>query len=425
MAADRTRAQPFNVRHDTGEELDKQRIGFIYEKRFNEHHAIKLRNYYTWQQFEAKLPIPGVFGSPGGWVEFNRLFMGGGAQWTWSDTFAGHGNRFIAGFEIDDQDDDRTRYFNNDGSKGALSLDQNENVTSYGIFLRDEFDLTDTVILSAGARYDLVEYQVADHFLSDGDDSLDKDFEDVSASGGALWHATDWASLYANVATSFETPTTTQLANPTGGGGFNASLQPTTSIQYEVGARGEIIPEVSYDLAVFHTEVSDELIGYISSGRAFFSNADTTRTGVEAQLILRPWQGFRATFSYTWSDFEFDTLQSTDANICAITVCDGKRLPGVPMNRFYAEAVYYHPSGWYFGADFEAVGDFHADNENQVTVEGYQVANMRFGRTVTSGQWEINPFVGVNNLFGTDYNSNIRINETRSRYFEPAPERNI
>ena len=41
------------------------------------------------------------------------------------------------------------------------------------------------------------------------------------------------------------------------------------------------------------------------------------------------------------------------------------------------------------------------------------------------GQWSVAPFVGVNNLFDEEYNSNVRINGFGGRLFEPGPEMNV
>jgi len=41
------------------------------------------------------------------------------------------------------------------------------------------------------------------------------------------------------------------------------------------------------------------------------------------------------------------------------------------------------------------------------------------------GKWLIRLYVGINNLYDEDYNNNIRINASGSRFFEPAPDRNF
>ena len=71
------------------------------------------------------------------------------------------------------------------------------------------------------------------------------------------------------------------------------------------------------------------------------------------------------------------------------------------------------------------VHDQFADNANAVEVDAYTVANLRLGFETVIGSTVVSPFLGINNLFDTNYNTDIRINAFGKRYFEPAPGRNI
>jgi iron complex outermembrane receptor protein len=53
------------------------------------------------------------------------------------------------------------------------------------------------------------------------------------------------------------------------------------------------------------------------------------------------------------------------------------------------------------------------------------VANLRAGHEFEVGGVTISPFLGVSNLFGDEYNGNVRPNAAAGRYFEPAPDRNV
>ena len=57
-------------------------------------------------------------------------------------------------------------------------------------------------------------------------------------------------------------------------------------------------------------------------------------------------------------------------------------------------------------------------------VDSYTVANLRASREFERGNWIVQPYFGVNNLFDERYNSHIRTNAFGGRYYEPAPERN-
>ncbi len=417
-AADPRQARDVNVRFNAGEAIDQQKIGLRYRKPVNDNHEFIIRGYSLWRDFDGRLPF-----TSGGSVTFDREFFGGGVQYNYNTVIGGMQNRLITGIDIDRQDDDRQRFDNNQGVKGVMTLDQNEKVTSIGVFLQNELDLTPRVTLTAGVRYDQIEFDVKDRFQQDGDDSGNRDLDEVSPMIGLLWRASDQIGIYANISTAFETPTTTEFANPSGGGGFNPDLDPQTATNYEIGLRG-VAPgaKARYEIALFHIEVDDEITPFELPefpGRTFFQNAgESTRDGIEAALVLQPLSGLTASLSYTYSSFEFDEF-TVDGDSFA-----GKTIPGIPKHTIYGEVSYDHPSGVFAVGDVLYVGELFANNSNSVEVDAYTVANIRAGYRKSINDWEITPFVGVNNLFDEDYNANVRINAFGGRFFEPAPDRN-
>src|SRR5690606_961696 len=207
----------------------------------------------------------------------------------------GRDNRLIVGIDIDSQDDDRRRFNNDFGVMGDLTFDQNEKVESTGICLQNELTLTEALELTLGVRYDEVKFDVTDRFLSDGDDSGDLNLRETSPMVAVLYRVTPAINLYANVATSFETPTTAELANPTGGGGFNQALEPQLATNYEVGVKGTIGDRSRFSLALFRVDVEDELIPFEipgSPGRSFYRNAgESRRKGIELAVGTEPIEG--------------------------------------------------------------------------------------------------------------------------------------
>ena len=123
-------------------------------------------------------------------------------------------------------------------------------------------------------------------------------------------------------------------------------------------------------------------------------------------------------YFYTYADFEFDSFPD-NPDIA------GNALPGLPEHQAYLELVYKHSSGFYASADVLYVDELFANNANSVTNDDSTVANMRVGYVGGQGRWKWAPFIGVNNLFDEDYNSNVRINGFGGRLFEPAPGRNV
>lgn len=423
--ADPRQAQARNLSSNAGEALEQQKLGWVYRRELAEGHEIRLRNYYTWRDFGNYLPlgthIP--FSAIDGVVEFDRFFYGGGGQYTWTSTLGGRPNQFTIGFDIDRQEDDRQRFVNSFGNKGALTFDQMEEATAWGIYVRDVFSVTDTVQVTVGGRFDQVDLDVQDRFVANGDQSANVDFDEFSPMVGVNWNVFDDIRLYANYSTAFETPTFTELGSPAQDlgvnlGGFN-NVEAQTADGFEVGTRGTLWDgRVTFDLSVFDMDVDNEVTNVVSTGnRAFFENADTERFGFEAAVIVDILDSLRLTTAYTYSDFEFDTFASN-------TAAEGMALPGIPEQQFYAELAWRHESGFFVVGDVLVVDELFTNNVNTGTSPAYEVANLRAGYEFDWGKIRLTPYVGINNLFDESYIGNVRLNAFGDRTYEPAPDSN-
>ena len=423
IAANRKAAQPRNTSSRAGESMEQYKLGLVYHKEFSDEHKITLRNYYLWRDFQTFLPIGShiPFVPDDGVVEFDRFFYGGGLQYNYSGDLFNRPNEFTMGFDIDIQEDDRQRFINNAGVKGALSFDQLEEAESYGFYFRNEIALLDNVTFVLGGRYDIIDLSVDDRYLVNADQSGQIEFDEFNATVGLLWNVNEHMNVYANYGTSFETPTFTELANPAQDlnvnlGGF-ANVTAQTATSYEIGIKGNLLEDrIYYDLAAYTMDVEDEITNVVAiANRAFFENADTDRQGFEASIIVSIIDGLEFTSAYTYSDFTFDRFQNSPALV-------GNDLPGIPEHLLFLELAYRHDSGFFLIGDIQLVDEFYANNANTDINDSYTVANLRAGFQAGLNGWNISPYIGVNNLFDEEYNSNIRINAVGGRYFEPAPE---
>ena len=417
-AADPTQARDQNLLYDAGETLTQTRIGLLYKTRTGDGRDMEARVYTTRRDFSNRLPF-----ESGGAVELDRLVTGGGLKYIVAGELADRQNRFLTGIDYDRQDDDRGRFDNLQGTLGALTFDQNEQVTSLGVYLQNETRLTERVEITAGLRYDDVEFDVSDRFLADGDDSGKVNLDQVSPMIGIIFTRDSNTTLYANISSAFETPTTTEFANPLGGG-FNQQLDPQQSINYEVGIK-ILAGEHRFETAVFHIDVEDELTPYqdpAQPGRTFFENAGSSdRDGIEIAYTRQLGAEVELSAAYTWSDFVFDRFEDADGDIF-----DGNRIPGIPQDLLQLGLSWFGDAGIYTSWDMTYTGELYADNANEVKVDAYTVSNLRAGYNHFSRDLEGSIFAGINNLFDEAYYGNIRINAAfGGRYFEPAPERNL
>jgi len=414
--SDPTQARQRNLVFDVGEALRQSRVGLVYEREMGEGRDLQARIYNTSRDFNNKLPF-----ESGGMVELDRQVTGAGLKITLPGLLGGKSNRLLAGVDLDRQDDDRSRFDNLRGEIGAQTFEQNELVSSLGVFLQNETILSETTQIIAGLRYDEVQFDVSDRFLDDGDDSGDVSFNQVSPMIGITWKQAEQTHLYANISTAFETPTTTELANPDGGG-FNRSLEAQESVNYEIGLKGRG-DRYRFQAALFHIDVDNELVPFELAGqpgRTFYENAGSSdRDGLEVSYSRQLGSQFSLTTAYTYSDFVFERFSDDSGD-----VYDGNRIPGIPEQLFYLDVDWVARSGFYAKWDVTYTGEMFADNGNETRVDAFTVSNLRFGHNAMYDNWEVVSFLGINNLFDESFNDNIRINAFGGRYFEPAAERN-
>jgi len=404
----------------SGEKLSNALIGTSLRHGWNDEHETRASGFFAVREFDGRTPS-----ASRGRIELDRIFAGGNAIHNWRREFFGRENQLQVGFELKGQSDTREQRAIDvaTGDVGAISVDEVQDVLSFGFFVHDRIELTETISLSASARYDRVEFDLEDDLTNDagGDDSDDLHFDEWSFAGAAVWTPDPRVNPFVRISTSFETPTATALANPdTDAGGFNPDLKAQTSVQYELGNRGRFSERFEYEAAFFYIRVDDELLPYTQDFSTFYENADSSdRIGLELSVTAQIAEGLRARANYTWSHFEFDRF--TDENGDDF---DGNRIPGVPRHLANFGLGYRHPIGVFGDFDLQYVGSREADNANRVDADDYVVMNLRGGMRSELGPWSLETFVGIRNLGDEDYIDNLRINQgATGRFFEPAAGR--
>ncbi|HEX6939385.1 MAG TPA: TonB-dependent receptor [Longimicrobiales bacterium] len=416
LAEDRTQAHGVNRDQRTGEEATEGRLGATWRRPIAPG-EVEVSAYGVAKRLEN--PIPPTI------IDVDRIVGGARVIVHGVAPLAGRELRWSAGVEAERQRDDRRNHDNEAGTRGALTLDQRETVAAAGVFARLAAPLGPRLRAVGGVRYDRVRFTAEDRLVTAGDpdDSGRRAMEAVSPSFGVVFVADERARVYANVATSFETPTTTELANrPTGAGGFNPTLEPQRTRSIEAGVKGSVGDVASYQLAAYRARVVDALIPFEvpgAAGRQFFRNAGSAvHRGVEATLVLAWRRRWTARIAYTVTDARFDRYTVGDV------AYDGNRVPGVAPFRFDLALTYRAPAGWFIGVDHRRVSRIPVDDANEAHSPGYRVTDVRAGLAgVRLGALEVAPFAGVTNLFDAEYNASVTVNAFGGRYFEPAPGR--
>lgn len=414
LAEDRTQAYANNVRQQTGESGHQQQLGAT------------LRT--PTGPGELELAVYGIARGvlnpiPASIIDLERRVLGGRALYR---VTAGPGT-FAVGGEAAVQRDDRTNFNNDEGASGAVTLRQDESVDDFALFAQASINPAEALTLLGGFRYDWYRFSVEDQLVAadDPDDSGKIRMSQASPSLGASLRVMPGLNLYANVATAFETPTTTELANrPSGAGGFNPDLRPQETLSFEGGMKGGHGVVASWEIVGYTADVSNALIPFEVEGapdRQFFRNAGSARhQGVEAGMTVRPSRTVELRAAYTFTDARFDDYTVGDE------VFDDNRVPGIAPHRVEGVTEIALAGPGFLGLDGRYSSRTPVDDANSAHSPSYVVLDLRTGlRGLRLGGVEADPVIGIGNILDEEYNSSVVVNAFGGRYFEPAPGRTV
>jgi len=415
---DRRQAQPQAISFNAREKFDQQKLAFTVRRPFGEGRQLRALVWGLQRDFTNALTFSRR-------VNLDRKAWGGALVFDDSTRFV----HWRGGIDFDLQRDVRANFENIGGARGALNLDQSENVSAFGPWLSGEIKFDNGLGFVAGARWDWTQFEFGDRFVNDesGNASDDKTFRDLSPRFGMFWRQSDAFFAYANLDSGFQVPTTTELQSPGAEGGFQDSFDAEKTTGFEVGAKGLIFDRLYYDVALFALRVRHVAVPYSDDeGNVFYRDAgESHRRGLE--LALSAWlaPGLSARGSYTYASYRYHDFDSVDLATGDVTSQDGHLEPNAPINVLGLELRYEHPSGFFAIGGVRYFSKLWVDDSNTATAPAATTSDLRIGWDIARGDFVVQPFVGVRNWTGTKYDDRIRPNATFGRYYEPAPRSNV
>ena len=411
---DRQQARDRNVIFNAGEAIRQWKAGLHFSHRFSDEVKAESYAFYAGRDFVGRLPF-----ETGGLINLDRGYWGQGASLSMRQWLAEGKNELRVGYQLALQNDERKRFENLEGVGGRPLLNQRESFYAAGLYLVDHLQLGKW-LFNAGLRFDWNRLKAADRFMVDGDDSGEIKLTSFNPSLGLSYRLDISHFLFANFSSSFETPALSELsANPSGGQGFNENLNAQRAYNYEIGFKSQVSDYLSMQLAVYYVSTKEDLVPFeleAFPGRRFFRNAGSSeRRGLELAANYTFASNWTLSSTYTFSDFTYKTFLIPGNDF------SGQDLPGIPQHMGSLTLSYEQSGGLHFQLQSRFIGRMYADDGNSEEVEDYVLLNINAGYQMRLGQFNMIPFLGINNLLNTAYPDNIRINAFGRRYYEPGP----
>ena len=401
----RSQARDRNVLYNSQESIKQIQTGVVldWDTKLGE---VNSNVYYSNRDFVGLLPF-----TNGGYVELNRDFSG--AEISIKDKYQNF--EWMVGTSIQDQKDDRKRFENNEGEKGAITLDQIESFRSYGAFALASYN-KENYSIQSGVRFDLHEISLDDNVGIDQQYvEYSKSLKAFSPNVGFIYNLNKNDEVYINYGKSYETPSLSELSANPNGVGFNGDLNPMNSSGFDLGFRNKS-QNLSYSITAFYIKTKDEIVRYELEGfegMNFYRNLGTSkRIGTEMEVSYNLGNSGVLNASYTQAEYEFKNQEVSGD------------LPGIPKSNFALKWLYGYKD-FDLKLDLKYVNSLYADNNNEVKVPSYLLSNIALKNKFNLKGFFLEVGLHVRNLLDEKYYDNIRTNAFGNRFYEPASLRSF
>ena len=315
--------------------------------------------------------------------------------------------------------------------QGPLIGDFDENRYYLNLFSEAQIELSKKVQVDIGLNMNHTGYRLDDNYNPDNEDlSGDYGFDIIlSPKIGLNFQIDPSRMIFATISHGFSPPKLEETLLPDGL--INNDIKPETGWNYEIGSRGKIIKNIfNYEVSVYLMDINNLLVARRTGDDQFIGvNAGNTihkgiEIGLNYYLIQKEAVQLSHSNSISINDFSFQDFQDLDEDY------SGNDLTGVPDRTVYSELYLNTKSGFYAYLNYQFVGQIPLRDDNSIYADSYQLVNSKTGyRTVLGKHFQLDAYVGLNNIFDEKYASMLQINagsfgNNAPRYYYPGLPRN-
>lgn len=420
-------------------ERTNSQVGFNLEKLIDQNNSMNVIAYAGTRTNRQYLYVAGLpYNSRASDIE--RNFYGTELRFTNKGKLLDRPYTLTAGITAGQMKDDRMDINADNGIlrpivDANLNRNEKQTATNFDQYLQASLAATERLDFHAGVRHTNIDLKFEDKQINLArcgavprycNTSGSSSFSKTTPVVGTTFKLNPAVNLYANFGQAFETPTLVEVSydNASSGSGPNLSLKPSTSDNYEVGAKALISDNSRLNVALFNISTQNEIIiSATSSGRTSYQNAGLTkRTGAEVSFESILPNNFSVFAAYTLLDASFNSDFSYSGN----NVVKGNLIPGTYKTQIYGELAWkYAPKKFKIALEGRYNSKVYVNDTNSDAAPAYTVLNLRASLQQEMGHWRLTEYARIDNLLGEKYIGSVRVNDyTNGRYFEPAPGTN-
>ena len=300
--------------------------------------------------------------------------------------------------------------------------------TSTSPYLHLENQLTSSVRISAGMRYDIFKVDYTNQLDAPVDtshirpESQSVNYSHLSPKASVIYNISDRHDVYANYRHAFRAPSVSKLFR-SGSNADTENLKPVNTDSLELGMRGLLGGAMSYELAVYYMEKTNDIVSIQNDEGRFSTNAGKTiHQGIELGLNGELSQDFSFSTALSVSEQtygKFEYLYSCRDCESEILNFDGNYVDKAPASlgnialRYEPVKVY----GLMVELEMEHVGEYYTDQTNTNKYSGHQVVNVRSSYQATA---QLQFYGRLQNLLDERY-STYTSNKVRTDVIEYRP----
>ncbi|WP_417886360.1 TonB-dependent receptor domain-containing protein [Zunongwangia sp.] len=322
--------------------------------------------------------------------------------------------------------------FDDSGSVRGKRLSNNEQDRHYvNFFAQLNIDVTEKLVLEAGANFNTTAYSLDDFYVEDEVDQTGSyNFDAVfSPRVGLSYEVSKNKNLYTSVSHGFSTPTVAETLTPEGR--INTDLKVETGINYEIGFKGNWLNNQLYtEVSIYNIQVKNLLVAQRVAGDQYvgINAGKTDHNGIEffgkynidlaENWKISPFVNVAINF------FEFDQFINEEVDY------SGNKLPGVPKHTLNSGIDITSDFGFNFNAVYRNIGEIPLNDANKLKTSSYNLVNLKTSYAFNIiPDFQINIYAGINNVFDEDYAASVLPNAVgfggaAPRYYYPGYPRN-